>query len=183
MLRLDRPERRRRGVARLPGLQPQHDEQEQRSRLVDRGLLAAKQRFGAERHGQVERLSHLQPEELRRRDADDRERNALDDKRRPDDTGGSSEAPLPQPIADDGDGAVGTAATPVVGGGECAAEERGDTERREEVAADDQAVDRLRLAVGRQIDALRRPRDGAVERLGAVGGSDPTSRSSSPDPP
>src|SRR5204862_7901739 len=82
--------------------------------------------------------------------------------------GGSSETPLPQPVADDGDRAVATAATLVVGGAKCPAEERGDTERPEEVAADHEAVDRLRLAVGRQIDALRRPRDGAVERLGPL---------------
>ena len=129
---------------------------------------SVKQRFGAERHGQVEPLSHLQPEELRRRDADDRERNTFDVERPPDDAVGSFEPPLPQPVADDSDGAVWTAATSVVGRRECAAEERANTQRREEVAADDEAVDRLRLAVGCQVDTLRRPRDRAVECVGAL---------------
>src|SRR4029077_10499284 len=61
--------------------------------------------------------------------------------------------------------AVWTTTTSVVGLRERTAQEGRNTERREEVAADDEAVDRLRLAIGRQIDALRRPRDGAVERL------------------
>jgi hypothetical protein len=41
-------------------------------------------------------------------------------------------------------------------------------ERLEEVAADDQTIDQLRLAILREVDALRSPRDSPVECVGSL---------------
>ena len=95
-VRLHRAKRRRRRVHRLSGREPEHGGQHQRRRMVQRGARAADDRLHGQREGDVERLSDLDPEEVRRHDADHRARDAVDRQRRADDIGGAVESPLPQ---------------------------------------------------------------------------------------
>ena len=96
----------------------------------------------------VERPSNLRTEELGRCHPDDRERDALDDERRADDVGVPAETPLPHPVADDRHRTIRSATPHIVGCRERTAEERWHAKRREEIAADIRAIDRLHLSAG-----------------------------------
>ena len=85
--------------------------------------------------------------------------------RRADRVGGSAESTLPERVADDGDRPVGAAAAAVVGLGERPADERRDAERVEHAGRRPDAVDEFGDAAIRQIEALRVPREDAVEQL------------------
>jgi hypothetical protein len=135
---------------------------------VEAAFLAANQRFGADRNRDVERAAHLEAEEVVRRDADDRERHALDDDRLADHAGRSAVAALPERVADDGYGAVGAAAMTVVVGLPRAAEDRLDAEHFEEAAARPQAIDEFRASALRQVEPRHGPGEGTVHDRCAV---------------
>ena len=77
-LRLAAAQRRRGRVNRLAGLQPRHDGKPPPRPLVERRFLAAKQRLGADRDGDVEGAADVGAEEVRSGDADDRERDFVE---------------------------------------------------------------------------------------------------------
>ena len=121
-------------------------------------------------HCNVERPSNLRTEELGRCHPDNRERDAFDDERRANDVGVPTETPLPHPIADDRHRTIRSATTHIVGGRKRATKKRWHAKRREEIAADVRAIDRLHLSAGRrEIQPVLitgcRPRDGAIEHL------------------
>src|SRR5438132_13893690 len=60
------------------GFSPHHQRQPPRRSAIEVRLLAAQERLAAERHRDVERASDFSAEQLRRRDADDCERHAID---------------------------------------------------------------------------------------------------------
>ena len=97
----------------------------------------------------VERPSNLRTEELGRCHPDNRERDSFDDERRANDVGVPAETPLPHPIADNRHRTIRSATTHIVGRCERATEERWHAKRREEIAADIRAIDRLHLSAGR----------------------------------
>ena len=76
--RLDAAERGLRVARGLPGLQPDHGLEPPGRAAIEHALLAADERLGAERDRHLELPADLGAKELRRRDADDRERHALD---------------------------------------------------------------------------------------------------------
>ena len=63
--------------------------------MVQRRLGAANRRLGRERQNEIEGLTHLDAEELRRHDADHRAAHAIHASR-PDRGGGTAKAPLPE---------------------------------------------------------------------------------------
>ena len=77
-LRLVGTHRRRGRVNRLAGFQPRHDGKPPPRPLVERRFLAAKQRLGADRDGDVEGATDVGAEEVRSGDADDRERDFVE---------------------------------------------------------------------------------------------------------
>ena len=85
----------------------------------------------------------------------------------------AAEAPLPEAVTDDGDRTVRAAAALVVGFRERAAEHRRHAERVEHPAARPDAVDELRLAALREVEALRAPRERVVEERRGAGGLSP----------
>ncbi len=104
-------------------------------------------------------------EERRRRHADDRERDTVERERPADDAGFTAETPLPERVADDGHGAVRSAAALIVGGAEGAAEHRRHAEHVEESAARPDALGELGGAAARQVEAGVGPGDGAIGPL------------------
>ena len=113
-LRLDAAQRRLRRLERLVGSQTDHHVQPPVRAAIERALLAANERLGAERDGDVERAPDVDAEEPGRRDADDRERHAFDHERPADDVRRAAEAPLPEGVADHRDRTIGSAAAPVI---------------------------------------------------------------------
>src|SRR5262249_56107179 len=98
---------------------------------------------GRGREGDVEGVAHLDAEESRRGDADDRERRAVERDSGSYRTWRPSESPLPERVADDGNRALASAAAPIVVWRERASEQRGNTQRGKELTARVKAVDRL----------------------------------------
>ena len=127
------------------------------------GFAAAQQQLGADRDGHVERAADVDAEELRRRDANDRERHAFHGQRAADRVGGAVEAALPEAVADDRDRPVRPATAAVVSFGDRSAEDGGHAQQVEHPSADPQAVDDLGLSTARQIEARARPCERAVE--------------------
>src|SRR5207249_10621138 len=131
-------------------LQPAEPAEEPDVGFVERAARAARERFGAERHGNVEGAADFHPEKRRRRDADNRigvtvERHGAPDCRR-----GSAVFALPEPVTDDGRRRLTTA--PVIVCGERASNERRHLERREKVAARPQAERVARFPAGGEVD-------------------------------
>ena len=167
-LRLHSAQRRLRRVQSFTGLQPRHHRQPPRRPAIEVRLFPAEQRLAAERHGDVERPSDFRAEEFRRRDADDRERHAVDRDLLPDDVDRAAVFALPVRVADDGNRAVGTAAAPVVGVGERPAENRRHAEGLEVPSAGPHAVDVIGFTARRQIEPVAGPRRGAREEIGSL---------------
>ena len=167
-LRLQTANRRGCVRKRLARTKAQHDRREEELvGRVERRPLWMNQGFGAERYRDVEHAADFEPEELWRRHADDRERHALDRQRRADHVRAIESLP-PEAITDDRDRSRRSPAPNVVGCGQRAADRSGDSERCEEVAADEQHVGRLDLAGPCEVEAQRRHRQRAGERLCAL---------------
>jgi hypothetical protein len=145
-LPLHAAERCRGGVERLTGFQPRHHREPPRRASVEERFLAADERLVADRDRDVEGTTDFRAEEVGRRDADDRERDALDGERVPDRVSRAAETALPEAVADHRHRAVGPAAADIVGRRQRAAEHGRDAERVEHPAARPQAVDKLCLA-------------------------------------
>jgi hypothetical protein len=162
-LRLHATDRRVGGLEALTRLQPDHDVQPPVRAGIERRLLAADERVRADRNRHVERPAHVHAEEVRRRDADDRERHAFDRQRTADRVGRAAEPPLPEVVTDDRDGAIGAAAASIVSLRECPAQDRGHAEHVEETPACPHAVDELGRPDLRQVEAGGPPDERAVE--------------------
>src|SRR5262249_15055292 len=124
---------------------------------------SADERFGADRDRDVERPSDLGAEEVRTGHADHRVGDALDRQRLSDRVSRPSEVALPEPVADDGDGPVRSAAASIVSFPERAPENRRYAEHVEEPPARPDAVDEFRLSALREIEARARPGERAGE--------------------
>ena len=122
------------------------------------------QRLDAERHHDVDGAADFDAKELGRHYAHDRDRHAVDRHPRADHARGAVESPLPQAIADDGDRAVRSAARPIVGFRERAAEQRRHAERREIAPAREDPVGWLPFSPFREVEARCHRGEAAVER-------------------
>ena len=101
-----------------------------------------------------------------RRDADDRERHALDQHGLAHDIGCAAVAPLPHRVADHRHGPRRSAATNVVGLRQRAAGDGGDAEHLEHAPADPESLDHVRRGGRRQVEPIVAPREGVRgERL------------------
>ena len=161
--RLDRSERRRGGPERLLRLEPNQHEEREASFLVDRASLSENEGLGSERHGDIESPTHFDPEKLRRRDADDRERRALERQARADGVGGASETLPPQPVTDHDDRTILPPASHVIFESEETADVRLHAERAEEASAHEQRARRLLLSAARQVERRLRPQESPGE--------------------
>ncbi|HZY08558.1 MAG TPA: hypothetical protein VFE69_12465, partial [Ilumatobacteraceae bacterium] len=105
------------------------------------------------------------PEEVRRRDPDHGEGDALDHERRSNHVHGAMEVALPEAMADDGDGPVRTASAAIVGRDEGTTEDRPNTKHVEEARTHPQTIREVCLAAGREIKTrvLTRPGKDAFE--------------------
>ena len=113
----------------------------------------------------IERRPDLWPEEVRRRDPDHGEGDALDQEPRSNRVHGAMEVALPEAMADDGDGPVRTAAAAIVGRHECTAEDRPYAKHVEEARTHPQTSREVCLAARREIKTrvLTRPGKDAFE--------------------
>ena len=143
-------------------LQAAHHPQPPRRAVIE-GTGAADERRRRNRDRHVERAADLGAEERGRRDADDGERHAFDRDAAAEGGRRSSEAPLPEVVADHGDGPVGTQGAPIVLGGERASDDRLDPEHLEHAAACPQSGHLVALAGRGQVEALDAPGERAVE--------------------
>ena len=103
---------------RLARRQPPDDRQPPVAAAIERALRAADDRLGAERRRDVEGAADLHAAEIALRDADDRERVAVERDRFADHIGAAAVFALPESVTQDRDRSVGPAAAPVVVGGE-----------------------------------------------------------------
>ena len=158
-LRLDGSEKRRRLLRRLPRLQPRHDVHPPRRALVKHGRVPANQRLGPERDRDVEGSSDVRTEEPLGRDADDRERRALDRDGLADHVGGAAVAALPHRVADHRHRPVRAAAARVVRLSEGATDHRRHAEHVEHVAARIDACRHVGGGTRRQIERFAGPRE------------------------
>ena len=110
----------------------------------------------------VDLLADLGPEESGWRDADDGERDSIEQQRLADRVRRAAEPLLPVVVADHGGGTV-RRAPPVVCVGEGPPEDGGDAQDVEEPSARVQAVDELGLSRRRGVEAVGRPCGRAVE--------------------
>ena len=120
---------------------------------IERALLAADDRLGAERRRDVEGAADLHAAEIALRDADDRERVSVELNRFADHVRAAAVFALPESITEDRDRPIRTAAAPIIVGREQAANLRRDAERVEEAAADEEPLRVARLAAGIQVEA------------------------------
>ena len=168
---LQRPHNRRRLFERLALLQAHHHAQPPRRSPVQTRLAgAANERFDAERHRDIERLTDRQPEESRRRDADDRHGHAFERQRPSDHVSRAGEVLLPEGMADHHDRACRPAAAKVVRGLEQSAERGLDAEHVEARGAGPDTFRVLRLAAAREVElgVEPAPREDAVEPIGVT---------------
>ena len=124
---------------------------------------ATEERFGLDRKNDVERGADVEPEEARRRDADDRVGHSLDGQGPADRVRCAAEAPLPESMAYHGYWAVPPAATAVVAVVESPADRGRQAQHLEHFAGGPNRLGELELAGLRQAHAIRRPREGPVE--------------------
>ena len=144
-LRFKTSDQRGRRLQALRRFQSQHDEKEIAAWLQKRAIFPADQWLGRERQRHVERLTHLQTEELSRRDADDCERHPFDDQRLADRVRVTRQPTLPERVADHDDRAIHPAAAQIVRSREHPPVLRRNAERLEETSADEQPVDDVGL--------------------------------------
>jgi hypothetical protein len=123
--------------------------------MVQAGIPRVDDRLVSERHDDIEGVPDVGSEEASRRDADNRERHALERQRAADGVRRAAEAPLPEAVADDRDRSIRAAAPHVVRRGERAADPRRDAEDLEERAARPHTVHELRFSAGGEIEASR----------------------------
>ena len=134
-------------------LQPAEPAEEPDVGFVERAARAARERFGAERHGDVEGAADFHPEKRRRRDADSRVGVTVERHGAPDCRRGSAIFVLPEPVTDHRRRRLTTA--PVIVCCEHASNERRHFERREKVAARPQAERVARFPAGGEVERRR----------------------------
>ena len=115
-LRLEVAQPRLRLFLRLSGRQPSDDRQPPVAAAIERALPAADDRLGAERRRDVEGAADLHAAEIALRDADDRERMAVERDRLADHVGAAAVFALPESVTQDRHRPVRSAAAPVVVG-------------------------------------------------------------------
>jgi hypothetical protein len=152
----------------LAGLQPHHDSEDPRVEHVG----ATDHRRGLNGHRDVKPPANFRSEKLWGRHTHDRERDTLDNQRRSDHIWSATEAPLPEPIADD---RYRVSAAEIVLGCECPAQQRRHAKRLEEVAAGEEAISRLDFAAPCQIKSAGSPCTAVIEDRALIvyGGPDP----------
>ena len=138
---------------RLSGRQPSENRQPPVAAPIERAFLAANDRLGAERRRDVEGAADLQAEEIAVRDADDRERVAVEVNRFSDHVRAAAILALPEAVTEDRHRSIRSAAAPVIVGREETPDVRRYAERVEEPPADEEALRVARLAAGVQVEA------------------------------
>ena len=131
---------------------------------AQRALAARDGRLGCKGNGDIHASTHLGAGKLRRHHADDGEGHALEREPLPDHVIGGAEAIHPEAVADDRDHAV-RGRPRVVVGSQHAAPDRADAEDVEVASVDVRAVEGSRLASLGRVEALVRPRDGAIHKI------------------
>src|SRR5581483_6617525 len=114
----------RRIAEALVRLHADHHAQPPRRAVVQRRLAPADERLRAEGEGHVERLANVEAEEIRRRHADDGERDAIQRDCAADGVRHATESLLPVAITDHRDGTVLTTAALIIASRQRTAEER-----------------------------------------------------------
>ena len=116
----------------LSFFQPEHDQQHETARLEQRGVRAGDRWFGGQRDRQIERLADLEAPERRRRDADDRDWDVVDQQRLANNIRRAAKPTPPECVADHPDR---SAARPIVIVRQHASQRGADAQRPEETAA------------------------------------------------
>src|SRR5688572_12662974 len=111
--------------------------------------------LGVDRDDVVERAADLDAEELRRGNADNRERNALERQRLPEGLCGTPESPLPEVITENRYRPGRRRGAHIICRSDQSARVRVHAKDGKELAADEDAVDRFDLSTGRQVQRRR----------------------------
>ena len=168
-LRLYASQRRSRAVDALASLQPRDDSQPPIRTLIQGALAgAANERLRRERDDSVNRNALIDAGKVRTGDADDRERHAIQRDGLPKHVGRAAVVLLPEAIREHRHlSRTGACASPhIIVGCERPAENRRDAEHVEEGAARHDGIGRLLWPPRREIEALTRVGECAVEQAG-----------------
>ena len=128
---------------------------------VEQGFFLVDDRLGANRNRDVEPATDLDTEKSGRRNADDRERIAVERDLATDDARVAVVFVLPECVADDC--GLRAASAAIVFGGEQTANQRLRLEHFEKIAADEHAVRVARFAAAGEVKVVFRPREDAGE--------------------
>src|SRR5207247_3313555 len=112
-------------------------------------------RFQRDRDSHVECASDLNAEEHRRCYANDRERHAFEGESSSDGARRTTKMTLPERMTDNCNGSVCASTAYIVGRSERTTEDRRHSKRREEIAAGEQTINRMRLAALREVETGR----------------------------
>jgi hypothetical protein len=111
-------------------------------------------------------LTNFQPEEFPGRDADDRERQALDDQRFADRVRVPCKPPLPEEVADHDDRAIHPAPSHIVRSREHPSVLCRNSQRLEKISTDEQTGDNVGLRPLAERQRFGHPRQCTIERIG-----------------